>query len=171
MENKFNTIENLDFNFSSVLDVEGDEKNISLGSKCIKLINKNNNQEVGVVQFDLPSNSDIEKLIANKFIAVKFDYKGQDLGTRLFERLLSESKNLGLNGIKTGSFVELNAVASIYKLSKEGYTVIVHDEVKDLYRKFKKDYDEKKNFEGKFSVSKMEDSVFKILAKKDPQLQ
>lgn len=169
MDSKFNKIENLDFNFSSVLDVEGDEKNISLGSKCIKLIN--NNQEVGVVQFDLPSNSDIEKLIANKFIAVKFDFKGQDLGTRLFERLLSESKNLGLNGIKTGSFVELNAVASIYKLSKEGYTVIVHDEVKDLYKQFKKDYDEKKNFEGRFSVSKMEDSVFKILVKKDTQLQ
>ncbi len=108
---------------------------------------------------------DFEQYPEDKFIKINKatldnKYKGNDLGMKLYETLISFAKENNFEKIKSDNIVQGGAIAVWIKLSDK-YKVLVNPSIQEKYTEFVKIYKDNKFFKDYLSVSPGE-SVFEL---------
>jgi GNAT superfamily N-acetyltransferase len=112
------------------------------GVSSKRIVLSNEDQEIGSLNFYLPENS---KTIEISQVIVSPDFRGNNLGMKLYEELITFAKERNFESIQSDRIVQGGAIGTWIELSKK-YNVSVHPSLKELYEKLVKTYEEKKFF-------------------------
>ena len=134
------------------------------GERYFHLINKDTKEKTGGIYFDYPKEGDTDAVLRIRFSKVYSEYRGQDLGLKMYEKLLEDARQKKFDGIGSDAAVSSPAAAIWKKLMDKGYKINVNPSVEGKWREFVNTYNEGKMFKEMFSVNTKE-SAFKILFK------
>lgn len=139
-----------------------EEKNNTAGNGdfMIKLLNKDNQEEIGTMTYDYDENSE-RPMIKIRTVGVDIKYQRQDFSKKMYQFLIDLAKTKKLNGVKSDQVVQGGALASWKKIKDDGYDVLVHPELENKFEEFCKFYNENKFFKDSLSAPSGE-SVFTI---------
>lgn len=139
-----------------------EEKNNTAGNGdfMIKLLNKDNQKEIGIMTYDYDENSE-KSMIKIRTVGVDPEYQRQDLSKKMYQFLIDLAKEKELKGVRSDQVVQGGALASWKKLKDDGFDVLVHPDLENKFEEFCKFYDENKFFKDSLSAPSGE-SVFTI---------
>lgn len=130
------------------------------GDFMIKLLNKDNQEEIGTMTYDYDENSE-RSMIKIRTVGIDIKYQRQDFSKKMYQFLIDLAKSKKLNGVKSDQVVQGGALASWKKIKDDGYDVLVHPELENKFQEFCKFYNENKFFKDSLSAPSGE-SVFTI---------